>query len=104
MIATSSSSVDNAQISRHESPSLAHLSITSETTMNVIDRPVSAVGFARLTSTADALHALLLKRADKLEGFIEGSVEEAEFASIADALVAYEEQRWPSGNVPGGKG
>ena len=25
-------------------------------------------------------------------------------ASIADALVAYEELRWPGGKVPGGKG
>jgi hypothetical protein len=53
------------------------------------------------------MHALLVRRADELEqpeGFLEGSPEEVEFATIADALVAYEEQRWPSGKAPGGKG
>jgi hypothetical protein len=50
------------------------------------------------------MHALLVKRADQLEGFLEGSAEEAEFGQIADALVAYEELRWPGAKVPGGKG
>jgi hypothetical protein len=50
------------------------------------------------------MHALLIKRADELEGCIEGSAEEAEFASIADTLVAYEQIRWPDGKAPGGKG
>jgi hypothetical protein len=57
--------------------------------------------FARV---ADTMHALLMKRADALEGFVEGSAEEAEYGSIADALAAYEELRWPTGKVPGGKG
>jgi len=34
------------------------------------------------------MHALLVKGPDELEGCIEGSPEEAEFASIADALEA----------------
>jgi len=46
---------------------------------------------------ADALHTLLVKRADALMGCIEGSEEEAE-------LAAYERKRWPDGKVPGGKG
>ena len=67
-------------------------------------RANSAELVAQLTKAADAMHALLVKRSDELEGCIEGSPEEAEFASIADALEAYEELRWPLGKVPGGKG
>jgi hypothetical protein len=73
--------------------------------MNVVDRPAWAAGpVARFTAAADAMHALLVKRADELEGFLEGSAEEVEFASIADAVVAYEQIRWPEGKAPGGKG
>ena len=64
----------------------------------------STEAVAHLTAEADALHALLVKRADELVGCIEGSPEEAELATIADALDAYEEKRWPLGIVPGGKG
>jgi hypothetical protein len=70
--------------------------------MTVLDR--ETILNSRLFSAADAMHALLVKRADDLEGFLEGSAVEVEYASIADALVAYEEQRWPLGKVPGGKG
>jgi hypothetical protein len=52
----------------------------------------------------DALHALLLRRADDLEGCIEGSPEEGELGAIADAIEAYEAVRWPTGKVAGGKG
>ena len=55
-------------------------------------------------AAADRLHALLVQRADQLDGCTEGSPEEAEYEAIVDALVAYEEQRWPLGKVPGGKG
>jgi hypothetical protein len=56
------------------------------------------------TFEADAMHALLVLRADQLEGFAEDAPEEAEFKAIADALEAYEARRWPDGKVPGGKG
>jgi len=52
----------------------------------------------------DALHALLVQRADALEACLEGSAEEAEFAAIADAIDAYEAIRWPTGKIAGGKG
>jgi hypothetical protein len=59
---------------------------------------------ASATVTADAMHALLVLRADQLDGCAEGSPEEAEFKAIAQALEAYEARRWPDGKVPGGKG
>jgi hypothetical protein len=56
------------------------------------------------TAQADAMHALLMTRADALEGCTEGSPEEAELKSIAGVLVAYEAKRWPDGKAPRGKG
>jgi hypothetical protein len=53
---------------------------------------------------ADAMHALLVHRADQLEGFIEGAAEELEYSSIVSAIVAYEQRRWPDGKTAGGKG
>jgi hypothetical protein len=52
---------------------------------------------------ADALHALLVLRADELIGCTEGSPEEAELEAISDAIEGYEAIRWPDGKVPGGK-
>jgi hypothetical protein len=43
-------------------------------------------------------------RADALEGCAESSLEEAELASIADAIEKYEAKCWPNGKEPGGKG
>jgi hypothetical protein len=57
-----------------------------------------------LVAEADRMHALLVHRADQLEGCAEGSPEEQEFQAIADAIEAYEAKRWPEGKVPGGKG
>jgi hypothetical protein len=53
---------------------------------------------------ADAMHALLVHRADQLGGCIEGSAEEQEYSSLVSALVAYEQRRWPDGKTTGGKG
>ncbi len=50
-----------------------------------------------LTDAADAMRAALMKRADALMGCLEGSPEEAELASIVDAIEAYEVKRWPLG-------
>jgi hypothetical protein len=59
---------------------------------------------ARTITEADAIHALLTLRADALERCTEGSPEEAELASIADAIEKYEAKRRPNGKEPGGKG
>jgi hypothetical protein len=56
------------------------------------------------TFEADAMHALLVLRADAIEGCIENSEEAREFAMIAEAVEAYEGKRWPGGKIPGGKG
>jgi hypothetical protein len=53
---------------------------------------------------SDALHALLVKRADDLEGCAEGSDEGRELATIANAIEAYEVVRWPLGRTQVGKG
>ena len=53
---------------------------------------------------ADAMHALLVQRADQLEGCIEGSAEEREYSSIVSAIVTYEEKRWPEGQDAGRQG
>jgi hypothetical protein len=53
---------------------------------------------------ADAMHALLVLRADKLAGCPEGSEEDLELKMIGETVGAYEAKRWPDGKVPGGKG
>jgi hypothetical protein len=56
------------------------------------------------TAEADAMHVMLVLRADALEGCTESSEEARELAMIAEVLGAYESRRWPDGKVPGGKG
>jgi len=50
------------------------------------------------------MHALLVLRADAIEGFSERSDEEKEFAMISEVLESYEAKRWPEGKVAGCKG
>lgn len=57
-----------------------------------------------MDTEADAMHSLLVLRADKLAGCSEGSDEETELKMVADTVGAYEVKRWPDGVVPGGKG
>jgi hypothetical protein len=57
-----------------------------------------------VTPEADAMHALLVHRADALEGCVEGSDEERELVALVTAIEAYETKRWPEGKEPGGKG
>jgi hypothetical protein len=59
---------------------------------------------ASLLPEADALHAVLVDRADQLMGCIENSADEDELVAIGEAIEAYELKRWPDGKEPGGKG
>ena len=70
----------------------------------VWNAPPGGVAFPSLYDEADAMHGLLVLRADKLEGCTEGSNEETELKMIADTVSAYEVKRWPDGVVPGAKG
>ena len=74
-----------------------------------VDKWHAPAGIAAPASTsiqADAMHALLVQRADALEGCTMGFyIKEArELAAITDAIEAYEAIRWPLGKEPGGKG
>ena len=52
----------------------------------------------------DAMHSVLMRRADDLEGCAVGSDEEAELEEVVDVIGAYEAIRWPLGKIAGGKG
>jgi hypothetical protein len=64
----------------------------------------AASTIAPLTANADAMHALLVLRADALMGCPEESEGAAELALITDTIERYEASRWPDGKVPAGKG
>jgi hypothetical protein len=64
----------------------------------------AATGAGPFTAEADAMHAVLMQRAEVLQGCSEGSSEEAELESIVNAIEVYEAKRWPDGKDPGGKG
>ena len=51
------------------------------------------------TAEADAMHVLLVLRADQLEGCTENSEEARELAMIAEVLEAHECKRWPDGRA-----
>lgn len=70
----------------------------------VWNAPAGGVPMPSLYDQADAMHSLLVLRADKLDGCTEGSEEEAELKMIADTIETYEAKRWPDGKVSGGKG
>ena len=57
-----------------------------------------------MTAEVDAMHGVLVQRADVLEGCLEGSEEEVELRAIVDAIETYEAVRWPLGRTQGGKG
>ena len=79
--------------------------------MGTVARKITEALGARITATAelfwreaDAMHALLIKRADELMGCTEGSPEKEELRALTDVIDAYEAKRWPSGKMAGGKG
>jgi hypothetical protein len=59
---------------------------------------------AHLARMADQMHAMLVARADELDGCTEGSPEETEYIKLVEAIEAYEAERWPDGKIPGGRG
>src|SRR5262245_52605810 len=71
-----------------------------------IDSGRGAIGgtLPDFTAEADAIHALLVIRADALLGEPEPFDGATELQLISDAVEAYEIKRWPRGKVPGGKG
>jgi len=58
--------------------------------------PAGGAPFPSLYDEADAMHGLLVLRADKLEGCTQGSDEETELKMIADTIGTYEAKRWPA--------
>lgn len=59
---------------------------------------------AAVLEEADAMHALLVLRADALGSCTEGADEAAELERIVDTVERYEAKRWPTGKVVGSKG
>jgi hypothetical protein len=57
-----------------------------------------------MMTDADAMHALLMLRADALAGCAESSEDAAELGRIIVTMERYEAKRWPQGRADGGKG
>ena len=53
------------------------------------------IGWPSPAAEADAMHVLLVLRADQLDGCTEGSPEEVESMAIAEAFEAYKAKRLP---------
>lgn len=70
----------------------------------VWNAPAGGVPLPSLFDEADAMHGLLVLRADKLEGCAEGSDEETELKMITDTIGTYEAKRWPDGVERGPRG
>ena len=66
--------------------------------------PPFHVAEARGLPEADAMHSLLIQRADALIGCTDGSVDQDELEALGEAIEAYEAVRWPDGRADGGKG
>jgi hypothetical protein len=64
--------------------------------------PLYGTPLPNLQDEADAMHAMLVLRSDKLEGCIKGDDDEAELKMIAEVVGDYEAKRWPDGVMPRG--
>jgi len=58
----------------------------------------------QLAGVADAMHAILVKRADQLASTIDAAADVTEYLTILAVIMAYEGKRWPLGKALGGKG
>ena len=59
--------------------------------------PVSAQNLPAIVPAADAMHHVLVERADRLVGCVENSDDEEELVRVGEVIEAYEAQRWPQG-------
>jgi hypothetical protein len=66
--------------------------------------PLHARLGAERWAETDAMHHLLIQRADRLIGCTDGSADQDELEAIGEVIEAYEAVRWPDGKVDGGKG
>jgi hypothetical protein len=69
-----------------------------------LPKEAARIGASPALAEADAMHALLVLRADKIASCSEGSDEATELELITEAAEAYEARRWPNGKASGGKG